>query len=77
MSLVQQDTIDLVIILSGDPRVVLVRYDGGEVPDPPLRKQALQRKLSSYLRFVISRQFARSYPEFSDRELCPDPHFRQ
>lgn len=70
MSLVQQDTIDLVTILPGDPRVVLLAYDGGEVPDPPLREQALQRKLSSYLQFVISGQFARNYPELLDRELC-------
>jgi hypothetical protein len=70
MSVVQQDTIDLVTILPGDPRVVLVAYDGGEVPDPPLREQALQGKLSSYLQFVISGQFARNYPKFLDRELC-------
>jgi hypothetical protein len=33
MSLAQQNKVDLVTVLPGSPRVVLVAYDGGEVPD--------------------------------------------
>jgi hypothetical protein len=70
MSLAQQDKVDLVTVLPGNPRVVLVAYDGGEVPDPQERAQALQKKLMSYLQFVISGQFARTYSQFLDRDIC-------
>jgi hypothetical protein len=63
MSLAQQNKLDLVTVLPGNPRVVLVAYDGGEVSDPQLREQALQKKLMAYLQFVISGQFARTYSQ--------------
>ena len=69
MSLTQQNKVDLVTVLRGNPQAVLVAYDAGEVPDPQLREQALQTKLMAYLQFVISGQFARTYPQFLDREL--------
>jgi hypothetical protein len=70
MSLADVNKVDLVAVLPGNPRVVLVARDDGEVPDPNQREEALQRKLSSYLQFVISGQFARTYPQFADREIA-------
>lgn len=69
MSLAQQNKVDLVTVLPGSPRVVLVAYDGGEVPDPRLREEALQKKLMAYLQFVVSGQFGRTYSQFLDRDL--------
>jgi len=69
MSLAQVNKVDLVTVLPGNPRVVLVAYDGGEIPDPQLREQALQKKLMAYLQFIISGQFARTYSQFLDRDL--------
>jgi len=70
MGLDRPDKMDLVAVLPRNPRVVLVAYDGGEIPDPQQREQALQKKLVAYLQFVISGQFARAYPKYLDRELC-------
>jgi hypothetical protein len=69
MSLTQQNKVDLVAVLPGSRRVVLVAYDGGEILDPHLREQALQKKLTGYLQFVVSGQFARTYSQFLDRDL--------
>jgi hypothetical protein len=69
MGLDRPDKVDLVAVLPRNPRVVLVAYDGGEVSDPHEREQALQKKLAAYLQFVISGQFARSYPKYLDRDL--------
>lgn len=70
MSLAQHDVIDLVSLLPGNPRIALIAYDGGEVPDTASREDALQKKLVTYLQFVVSGQFARTYPQFLDREPC-------
>jgi len=69
MGLDRPDKVDLVAVLPRSPRVVLVAYDGGEVPEPDQREQALQKKLAAYLQFVISGQFARAYPKHLDRDL--------
>jgi hypothetical protein len=69
MSLDRPEKVDLVAVLPRNPRVVLVVYDGGEVPEPHQREQALERKLAAYLQFVISGQFARAYPNYLDREV--------
>ena len=70
MSLADENKVDLVTVLRGNPRVVLIVRDYGEVPDPKQREEALQRKLSAYLQFVVSGQFARIYPKFADREIA-------
>jgi hypothetical protein len=70
MSLAQHDRIDLVTLLPNSPRIALIAYDGGEVPDAQSREDALQKKLVTYLQFVVSGQFARTYAQFLDRELC-------
>jgi hypothetical protein len=70
MSLADDSKVAVVAVLRGNPRVVLVARDDGEVPDPTQREDALQRKLSTYLQFVMSGQFARAYPKFAEREIA-------
>jgi hypothetical protein len=70
MSLAQSNKVDLVTVLPGNPRVVLIAYDGGELLDSQAREQALQEKLIAYLQFFISGQFARTYSQFLDRDVC-------
>ena len=70
MSLTDISTIDLVTRLPGDPaRAVLVIYDNGEITDDCERESALQRRLLSYLLFVNSGQFAKSFPAVADAQL--------
>ena len=69
MSLVNTDVIDIVTLVPGKTRVALVIVDDGLLPDDQSREQALQKKLTSYLQFVVSGQFARTYPDLLDRDL--------
>ncbi len=70
MSLTDATTIDLVTRLPGKPaRAALLIYDNGEIVDDLERENALQRKLSTYLLFVESGQFAEAYPALSDAKL--------
>ncbi len=66
MTLVKPDSIDIVFLAPDKKKVSLVAYDGGEVPDPADREEALQKKLRSYLEFVASGQFLKTYPQHSD-----------
>ena len=69
MSITKCDTIDLVTILPGDERIALVAFDEGAIPDTKSRELALQKKLVTYLRFIVSGQLARSFSQFCDRDL--------
>ena len=66
MTLVKSDSIDIVFLAPDKKKMSLVAYDGGEVPDPVEREEALQKKLRSYLEFVASGQFLQTYPQHSD-----------
>ena len=70
MSVAQQHKVDLICILPGRPRVVLVAYDNFEVGDSRLREEWLQEKLVAYLQFIISGQCFRLYPQFRGRDTC-------
>ena len=70
MSLADHQKVDLVMEWPGHRRVVLIATDNGEVPDPTQREDALRRKLSAYLQFVTSGQFARANPNLADREIA-------
>jgi hypothetical protein len=70
MSLAEPDVIDVVVTLPNDPRLLLLAYDGGEIPDTTAREIALQKKLDAYLKFVVSGQYAKAFPEDTDRDLC-------
>ena len=70
MSIAEQDKVDLICILPGSPRVVLVAYDSFELGDSRLREEWLQNKLVAYLRFTISGQCYRLYPQFQGRDTC-------
>ena len=69
MSLAKTDSVDVVALLPGKETVALIAYDGGEVPLDLEREQALQKKLTAYLDFVVSGQFNRTYPEHAARKL--------
>lgn len=78
MSLAKADTVDLVVLLSGKETVALIAYDGGEVPQDSEREMAMQKKIHGYLDFVVSGQYARTYPEFETKRLeihvvCQNP----
>lgn len=64
MSLKKTDTIDLATILPGDEKVTLVVFDEGEISNEEDRRAALQEKLVTYLEFILSGQFARTFPEY-------------
>ena len=66
MTLAKSDSIDIVFLAPDKKKVSLVAYDGGEVPEPTEREEALQRKLQTYLEFVACGQFLRIYPQHSD-----------
>ena len=66
MTLVKWDSIDIVFLAPDRSKVSLVAYDGGEVPEPAEREEALQKKLRTYLEFVASGQFLKMYPQHSD-----------
>ncbi len=70
MSLVNINTIDLVTILPGESRVTLVVDDNEEIEDAIRREEALLKKLETYLKFVVSGQFAALYPGHTHQELC-------
>lgn len=67
MSLEKPEVIDVIFLSPDKKKVSLVVYDGGEVPAPAEREQALQKKLHTYLEFVASGQFLKTYPEHADR----------
>ncbi|BGE88010.1 MULTISPECIES: DUF6572 domain-containing protein [Methylosinus] len=70
MSLTDFASIDLVARVPGDPRrVMLLIYDKGEYADDIERECALQRKLSAYLLFVETGQFAETYPALANAKL--------
>jgi hypothetical protein len=66
VTLVKSDSVDIVFLAPDKKKVSLVAYDGGEVPDPVEREDALQKKLRTYLDFVASGQFLKTYPQHSD-----------
>jgi hypothetical protein len=70
MSLSKSTVIDLVTILPRSSRVTLVIDDSDTMPDAVARENALMAKLDTYLKFVVSGQFARLYPDYLDRDLC-------
>jgi hypothetical protein len=70
MSLVNVNTIDLVTILPGESRITLIIDDNVEIQNTIHREEALVKKLETYLKFVVSGQFARLYPGDTHRELC-------
>jgi hypothetical protein len=78
MSLAKTNSVDVVALLPGKKTVALIAYDGGEVPQDFEREQAMQKKLQAYLEFVMSGQFARTYPEHAERKrviqvVCLNP----
>ncbi|MDQ0468255.1 DUF6572 domain-containing protein [Labrys wisconsinensis] len=73
MSLSDFTSIDLITRLPGvSSRVGLVIYDNGDIADDAERESALRRKLSAYLLFVVSGQFAKAYPSVADCELSAE-----
>jgi hypothetical protein len=70
MSLENLAVIDLIVLSLDKKKVSLVVYDGGEIPVPAEREQALQKKLRTYLEFVASGRFLNDYPEHADRGVC-------
>ena len=69
MSLANPDVIDLVTLVPGKQKVALVAVDDGLLPDAHSREQALHKKLTCYLQFVVSGEFAKLYPDFVDRDI--------
>ena len=67
MALDKTDVVDILLLSRDKTKVLMVVYDGGEIPDPGEREQALQKKLRTYLEFVASGQFIETYPEHADR----------
>jgi hypothetical protein len=70
MSLAKPTVIDLVTILPSESRVTLIVDDNDEIRDTLNRENALIQKLEAYLKFVVSGQFARLYPDHTHRDLC-------
>ena len=78
MSPAKIDSIDLVALLPGKETVALIAYDGGEVPQDSEGELAMQKKIHGYLDFIVSGQFARTYPEDKKKRLviqvvCQNP----
>lgn len=67
MALDKTDVVDILLLSRDKTRVLMVVYDGGEIPEPAEREQALQKKLHTYLDFVASGHFLKTYPEHADR----------
>ena len=70
MSLTNINTIDIVTVLPGESRVTLVVDDNDEIQDAMKREKAFLKKLETYMKFVVSGQFARLYPDHTHREIC-------
>jgi hypothetical protein len=59
------------VVLTPDKRkVALIAFDDGQVIPVEDRENALQKKLVSYLQFVVSGQFLRAYPGHGDLGVC-------
>lgn len=69
MAIEAWDTIDTVIYNSETNVVSLVLMHAGEWDDESLMLELLKVKISNYLHFVSSGQFAESYPQYVNNEI--------